>query len=455
MRPAILHPAARPCRPIRAFAQVALALLVLTFVAALSPARAGESAPGVLDAAMEAVLVVHSADDGNRFLGSAFLWGAQANVALTNAHVVGDAAQVRLIDRQGRVVVVPVIARDPARDIAVLGLNGAMPDRPGLVVGPAPDLGARVWAMGAPLGLAFTLTEGMVSAAPRQVEPAVPLRLVQHNAAVNPGSSGGPLVDAQGRLVGMNARIADGSRMFVGIAYAITAADLSRLVPRMIAEDMPAFPNLDLRARPVDLQLAKALGVLPKGLLLDAVGQSGLAARGGLKVGDILLSVDGILINGAGDLAFAIEAGLDRGAVDLTILREGRALVVSLGLLPPLPAPAALTRSAPGEDAARVASYRLQSLGLEIDARGRLTALRQNSPALWSGLAVGDRILAINGTRMDAQTLGGFEMTAPAVLLVQAPGGQTRHVFLDPWTTAHGLRPIGGANVLDPAVVVF
>lgn len=455
MRPAIFHPAARPCRPLRAFAQVAMVLLALTLAAALSPARADAPAPGVLDSAMEAVLVVHAADDGNRFLGSAFLWGDIAEVAVTNAHVVGDAAQVRLIDRQGRVVVVPVIARDPVRDLAVLGLSGTLMGRAGLVAGPAPTLGARVWAMGAPLGIAFTLTEGMVSAAPRQVEPAVPLRLLQHNAAVNPGSSGGPLVDAMGRLVGLNARIADGSRMFVGIAYAITAEDLARLVPLLIAEELPALPNLDLRARPVDLQLAKALGVSARGLLLDAVGHGGLAAQGGLMAGDILVSVDGVVIHVAGDLAFLLEAGLDRGHVDLTILREGRALVVTLPLRPALSAQAELTRTAPGDMAARVSSYRLESLGLELDARGRVTALRQNSPALWSGLVAGDRIVAINGVWLEAEALRAFEMTAPALLLVQATGGQTRHVFLDPWTKAAGLRPVGGANVLDPAVVVF
>lgn len=443
-------------RPVlRIFAQVALALFVLTALAALSPARAQTPAAGVLDRAMDAVLVVHSADDADRFLGSAFLWGDLAEVALTNAHVVGTATEVRLIDRAGQSVVVPVIARDDVRDIAVLGLDGALRGRAGLVAGPAPDLGARVWAMGAPLGIAFTLTEGMISAAPRQVETAVPLRLVQHDAAVNPGSSGGPLVDAQGRVVGMNARIADGSRMFVGIAYAITVADLSRLVPLLIAEDLPAFPRLDLRARPVDLQLAAALGVAPKGVLVDAVGQTGLAASAGIKAGDILLSVDGTVIEAAGDLAFLIDAALPQGRVDIALLRAGQAVIVTLNLAPAQSVAALVTRDLSATATVRVSSYHLTDLGLEFDATGRLTAIRQNSPALWSGLAEGDRLLAINGQALDLAGLQTFELKAPVVLLVQAPGGQTRHVLLDPWATAGGLRPVGGANVLDPAVVVF
>ncbi|MCU0899553.1 MAG: trypsin-like peptidase domain-containing protein [Cypionkella sp.] len=454
MRPVYRHPASRPFRPILAFAQVAAVLFVLTLAAALSPARAAAPAPGVLDRAMDAVLVVHSADSANRFLGSAFLWGDRAEVAVTNAHVVGEASEVRLIDRQGRVVLVPVIARDSVRDIAVLGLDGALRGRAGLEAGPAPDLGTPVWAMGAPLGTVFTLTEGMISADPRQVEPAVPLRLLQHDAAVNPGSSGGPLVDAQGRLVGMNARIADGSRMFVGIAYAITATDLARLVPRLIAEDLPPFPNLDLRARPVDLQLAAALGVSASGLLIDQVGQTGLAARAGLRAGDILIAAGTQALANPGDLAFAIDTALETGQIDLAILRQGKALIVTLDLAPPA-APASLTRTVPGDSAARIASYRLETLGFDLDASGRITAIRPNSPALWSGLAEGDRILAVNGAQRDGVTLRGLELTAPAVLLVQAAGGQTRHVYLDPWSKAEGLRPIGGANVLDPAVVVF
>ena len=451
MRPVLLHPSVRHFRPLRALVQLAAAVLVLTLAAGLAPARAAS----VLDAAMDAVLVVHSADDGNRFLGSAFLWGDVAEVAVTNAHVVGDADQVRLLDRQGHVVVVPVIARDEVRDIAVLGLDGALRGRAGLVPGPAPELGARVWAMGAPLGIAFTLTEGMVSAAPRQVETAVPLRLLQHDAAVNPGSSGGPLVDAMGRLVGMNARIADGSRMFVGIAYAITADDLSRLLPLLIAEDLPAFPRLDLRARPIDLQLAAALGVSAKGLLVDSVGSGGIAGAAGLRAGDILLSVDGAVIEGAGDLAFLIDAALPKGRADLALLREGEARLVTLDFAPSETSSALVMRGSPADGAVKVQSYHLEDLGLSFDGKGRLSALQQNSPGMWAGLAEGDRILAINGQTVDLAAVLVAEIEAPVVLLVQAPGGQTRHVFLDPWAKADGLRPMGGANVLDPAVVVF
>ena len=168
-----------------------LALAVLTTLAALSPTRAGS----VLDDAMARVLVVRSDDAGDRFLGSAFLWRT-GDVAVTNAHVTGGAATVQLVDQAGDTQTARVIARDPVRDVAVLSVT---PDLTGLQPGPIPALGEPVWALGAPLGLDVTLTCGKVSARARQVKAAVPLRLLQHDAAVNPGSSGGPLIDATGR----------------------------------------------------------------------------------------------------------------------------------------------------------------------------------------------------------------------------------------------------------------
>ena len=101
---------------------------------------------------------------------------------------------------------------------------------------------------------------------------------------------------------------------------------------------------------------------------------------------------------------------------------------------------------------ATVASYTLTALGVTLDPQGTVTALTDNSPALVAGLAKGDRILAINGTPPD---LAAYELTAPALLLLEAPGGATRHIRLDPWHAPEGVRPVGGANVLDPDVVVF
>ena len=426
------------------FIEALAALLALALIAVLSPASASP-----LDAAMDKVFTVRSNDSEDRFLGSAFIWeGGQ--VAVTNAHVVGEAEEVRLIDRRGQDLTALVIARDPVRDVAVISLP--TPAEGLQLADQAPQLGDEVFALGAPLGIEFTLTEGRISTLARQTDIAVPLLMLQHDAAVNPGSSGGPLVDAQGRLIGMNSQIADGSRMFVGIAYAIPTAELKRIVWGLIDETLPPFPTLGLTARPVDRQVAESLGTEPRGLLLDAVAPGSLADTAGLEPGDIITRVGGRTLVNPGDFVFAIEAAIADGETRLTIRRAGHEATLTLAFSEAEDT-ALRTREAPRLLApATVTAYTLAALGVTLDAEGTVTALTDNSPALLAGLAKGDRILAINGAEQDLST---YELTAPALLLLQSPGGATRHIRLDPWHAPEGVRPVGGANVLDPDVVVF
>lgn len=421
-----------------------LALAVLTTLAALSPTRAGS----VLDDAMARVLVVRSDDAGDRFLGSAFLWGAGA-VAVTNAHVTQGADTVRLVDQAGDTQTARVIAQDPVRDVAVLSVT---PDLTGLQPGPIPALGEPVWALGAPLGLDFTLTRGVVSARARQVEAAVPLRLLQHDAAVNPGSSGGPLIDAAGRVVGMNSRIADGSRHYIGISFAIAAPDLDRIVQGLIDETLLPMPDLGLLLRPVSREIAVALDIRQGGILVDRVNPGSIADRAGLVAGDVIAAADSHPLTGPGDLAFAVDAALPAGRLSLTLHRAGAPVAATMTFDPP---ETSLALRDTGSAPARIAAWRLHQLGVTLDDTARVTLVTGDSPARFAGLAKGDRILRLNGQPMDAATLRARAITAPTLLLVARAGGTTLHLMLDPRDTGEGLRPVGGANVLDPAVVVF
>jgi serine protease Do len=429
-------------RPLRFVGEALAALMVLVLVALVGPASASP-----LDQAMDKVYTVRSADAEDRFLGSAFLW-EDGTVAVTNAHVVGQAEEVRLIDRHGTETTALVIARDPVRDVAVISIAEG---RQGLTRAPNPPaLGDEVFALGAPLGIEFTLTEGRISSLARQVDIAVPMLMLQHDAAVNPGSSGGPLVDAEGRLLGMNSRIADGSRMFVGIAYAIPSSELTRIVTGLVEESLPAFPTLGLTARPVDRQVAEVLQVDARGLLIDAVAPGSLAETSGLKPGDIITQAAGTTLAAPGDFAFAVDAAIADGTATLTILRAGQEQTLTLALAEP--EPNGLRTRDIALAPATVTSYTLAALGVTLDDQGAVTNLTDNSPALLAGIAKGDRILAINGTPQDLST---YTLTSAALILVEAPGGATRHVRLDPWHAPEGVRPVGGANVLDPDVVVF
>jgi serine protease Do len=425
----------------------ALAAVLLTLLGQ----NFAKAAEAPLETAMAAVFSVHSADAEDRFLGSAFLWGLAGDVAVTNAHVVQDAIEVRLIDATGQEEIAMVIARDPLRDVAVIAVK---PGRQGLVAASTtPALGAEVWALGAPVGVEFSVTKGMISGLGRQVDAAAPIRMLQHDAAINPGSSGGPLVDEAGFLMGMNSQIADGSRMFVGIAYAIGVKDLGRIVTGLVEETLAPLPALGLKLRPMDRKLAAVLGVRPTGLIVEDITAGGIAAQAGLLAGDLILALNGQILQGAGDLAFAVEAAQLAGDVArLSVSRNAELLVLTLDFGPTDAGLLAL-RDVSGAMPQRTVTYTLTSLGMALDDNGVVTALTPNSPALLAGVALGDRIAQVNGRVLQPGNLGQVFDTA-TLLLLQSEG-HTRHVLIDPFAKNQGFRPVGGANVLDPDVVVF
>ena len=416
---------------------------ICAFLLLAVPAQAAD-AP-MLETAMAKVFTVHSADSEDRFLGSAFLW-EDGTVAISNAHVVGAAQEVRLTDAAGQQQIGRVIAADPSRDVAVIAVTSG--GQGGLIpAATPPQLGAEVWALGAPMDVAFSVTAGRVSGLDRQVEPASPIRMIQHDAALNPGSSGGPLVDSTGALVGMNSQIADGSRMFIGIAYAIPARDLARIVQGLIDETLPPLPQLGLTARPVSRQLAEALNIAASGLLVDAITPASLAETAGLRPGDVILALNGAAIAKPGDLAFALEAAQQQGQLDLTVLRGG-AVVILMADIATVDSPLTLRDISNPQ---RRKEYTLQDLGLTLNG-ARITAVRANSPALSAGLTATETILQIDGQAPQSQATESFAQ--PVLLLVQGATG-TRHVLIDPWATGKSLHPVGGANVLDRDVVVF
>lgn len=409
----------------------------------LTPPAQAADAP-MLETAMAKVFTVHSADAEDRFLGSAFLW-ADGEVAVSNAHVVGQTTEVRLTNAAGEEQLGQVIAADPSRDVAVIAVK---PGQGGLIPATTPpQLGAEVWALGAPLDVEFTVTAGRISALDRQTDPATPIRMIQHDAALNPGSSGGPLIDSTGALVGMNAQIADGSRMFIGIAYAIPSADLKRIVQGLIAESLLPLPKLGLTARPVTRQLAEALNIAATGLLVDAVAPASLAEQAGLHPGDVILAVNAAPLTKPGDLVFVLESAQSQNRLDLTILRAGTVLILIADLTEANSSVTLRDLKAPQ----RRAEYTLQTLGLTLD-QTQITTVTANSPALNAGLTATDTILQIDG--QPARTQLSQTFTRPVLLLIQG-ATDTRHVLIDPWATTKTLHPVGGANVLDRDVVVF
>ncbi|WP_238365066.1 S1C family serine protease [Mesobacterium pallidum] len=404
-----------------------------------------------LERALALTLVVRSADAEERFLGSAFFYGDGR--VLTNAHVVGQARTVLLEGPDGRVIPGAVIAVDESRDLALV--QATSPE--GLTPGPQPVLGQRVYAIGAPMEAGFTLTDGIVSHPGRQVDPQQPVLYLQHSAPVNPGSSGGPLVDAEGRLMGINTRIADGSRFFFGIAYAVPLADIAAFLAEAEAQAIPAPPALGLHLRALGPKIRAALGYAAGGVLVDHVEAGKLAGAAGMAPGDILVSLGGLPVTRPGDVALAL-AQVQRGAApaEVTLWRDGRAKTLPLDLGRAAETP--VSPMAPAE-VARKESYTLREMGLVLDAAGviDLPEAAEEATAFFAGLRSGDRVLRIDGAPLTPPVLAEAQaraFRAPVLLLVKLSDGSTRHYLLDPWD-AGGLRPSSHANVLDQDIVIF
>lgn len=228
---------------------------------------------------------------------------------LTNEHVVSDAvgggASVVVRYHDGTTSPATVVGADVPTDLAVLEADDGAEGRPVLASGSSEGLlvGQSVLALGAPLGLSNTVTKGIVSALGRYVPvPSGPgrtahlLDAVQTDAAVNPGNSGGPLVDCAGRQVGVNAAIstvpnAEGTAGggSVGLGFAIPMTIAGPIAQQLMATGRAEHPVIGLAAHPV----AAAPGARPEGLAVTAVTPGGPADRAGLAVGDLVVGIDG------------------------------------------------------------------------------------------------------------------------------------------------------------------
>ncbi len=265
---------------------------------------------------------------------------------LTNAHVVENARRVRVRIDEGTLVDAEVVGSDLSTDLAVLRVDPRGADLRPVPLGVSRDVevGDPVLALGNPFGLEDTVTSGIVSALQRQLRAPDGFTIdgvIQTDAAVNPGNSGGPLMDARGRVIGVNSQIATagrGSRGSVGIAFAVPIDTAKRVVPQLKANGSVerAFFGVTIGVTPT---LADTLGLgVARGALIVSVADGSPAARAGLRGasrgtsgalgpgGDVLLRIADRRIESPEDLNAAI-VGRDPGdVVEVEVSRGGRRL---------------------------------------------------------------------------------------------------------------------------------
>ena len=280
--------------------------------------------------------------------GSGFVWDDRGHV-VTNYHVVqdSDSQKVTLGDTQYDAKTVG-FARD--QDIAVLRIEAPPSRLVPIRVGTSADLqvGQKVYAIGNPFGLDYTLTNGIVSALGRTIQGvsgATIFDVVQTDAAINPGNSGGPLLDSGGRLIGVNTAIYSPSGASAGIGFAVPVDTVSRIVPQLVAHGRVIRPvlgvNLDDR---LSAYVTRRLGV--EGALVRDVFRGTGAAEAGLEgtrlgrgsqvvPGDIVQDIDGKPVKSVGDLLGRLGSYEPGDTVTLTVWREGKTRKVRVRLQAP------------------------------------------------------------------------------------------------------------------------
>lgn len=261
---------------------------------------------------------------------------------LTNAHVVDGADALRVKLANGDELDATVVGTDRLTDLAVLEV-----DRTGLPAisvrtEPAVRVGEIAVAIGSPFGLDATVTAGVVSATNRDLSvPAGQGRdvgflipdVVQTDAAINPGNSGGALVDAEGRLIGINTAILTGSGGSQGVGFAISAEQAVASADELIEKGEVRHAFLGIAGVDVTEQVADEFDLdVDGGAVVDSVQPGTAADEAGLQAGDIIIAVDGEPLSSMSDLAVDIRNRDPGDRITLTIVRDGRRLAIPVTL---------------------------------------------------------------------------------------------------------------------------
>jgi S1-C subfamily serine protease len=280
--------------------------------------------------------------------GSAVVYQSDG-VLITNAHVVDGAAQVAVTLPDGERRDAEVIGVDAASDLAVLRVDASnLPVPVWADADATPSVGDPVVAIGSPFGLDGSVTSGIVSALGRTVTPAQGVALVdliQTDAAINPGNSGGALVDAAGRIIGINTAIATSGGGSQGVGFAIPATTATSVAEQLLADGVVRRAELGIAGQTVDADTATLYGLpVTAGAVVVDVRPDSPADRAGLQQGDIITAIDDEPVSSVAELVGRIQQRRPGDEVTLQVARPGtdeRTVTVTLGEAVAVPSPTA------------------------------------------------------------------------------------------------------------------
>ena len=377
-----------------------------------------------------------------RGVGSGFFISEDGYI-LTNNHVISDATDIYVTLTDGREFKAKVIGTDERTDVALIKVEAK--DMTPLPVGNTKLLKKGQWvlAIGSPFGLDSTVTSGIVSAIGRDTGEYLPF--IQTDVAVNPGNSGGPLLNMQGEVVGINSQIISRSGGFMGISLAIPIDEAMRVVDQLRATGKVTRGRIGVQIGEVSKDVADAIG-LPRaeGALVNSVEPEGPAEKGGVQPGDVILKFNGETIKRWSDLPRIVGETKPESEGKIEVWRKGRNVTLTVKVAE---LQTEQTAQAKGKAEREAKPEVTNHLGLgvadvpadvqkKLKIKGGVQVRLAQGPAAAAGLQEGDILLAVNDT--DVINAEQFNKVvskldkSKVVGLLYRRGGQAQWVAVQP-----------------------
>lgn len=339
-------------------------------------------------------------DEIPRGIGSGFIISTDGFV-LTNAHVVEGADEVYVTLTDKREFKAKIIGLDKRTDVAVVKIEGS--NLPRLAIGDPNKLRVGEWviAIGSPFGLENTVTAGIISAKARDTGEYLPL--IQTDVAVNPGNSGGPLINMRGEVVGINSQIYSRSGGYMGISFAVPIDEVIRVADQLRTTGHVTRGRIGVQIGEVTKEVAESLGLVrAQGVQVQRVEPGSPAEKGGIEAGDIILKFNGAQIEKSTDLRRIVGASKPGTRAMVTVWRKGanRDIVLTIAELEP-------EKLARKDERKTKPEQQTNALGLivsdlsetqrrELKVDGGVIVESADGPAARAGLQAGDVILRLN-----------------------------------------------------------
>ena len=363
-----------------------------------------------------------------RGVGSGFIVSADGYI-MTNAHVVEGADEVYVTLTDKREFKAKIIGSDKRSDVALVKVEGA--NLPRLTIGDSNKIRVGEWviAIGSPFGLDNTVTAGIVSAKARDTGDYLPL--IQTDVAVNPGNSGGPLINMRGEVIGINSQIYSRSGGYMGISFAVPIDEAMRVMDQLKTAGRVTRGRIGVQIGEVSKEVAESLGLAKtQGALVSRVEPGGPAEKGGVEAGDIILKFNGVAIERSSDLPRMVGNIKPGSKAVLTVWRKGstRDLNLTVTELEPQAVVKRDEKKPKPEVSANalglVASDLSEAQKRELKLDGGVTVDSAEGAAARAGFRAGDVILRLNNVDIkDARQfnalVGKLEPKKIAVLLVR------------------------------------